>query len=88
MADDTARIADLEARVETLGRELGRMQDEKAIRTLQHTYGYFMDKGLYDEVVDLFAEDGELRFMGGVFKGKAGATWITSCIWMWSQSRP
>ncbi len=31
-----------------------------------------MDKGLYDEVVDLFAEDGELHFMGGVFKGKAG----------------
>lgn len=66
------RIAALEAKVEALGRELGLLQDEKAIRTLQHTYGYFMDKGLYDEVVDLFAEDGELRFMGGVFKGKAG----------------
>ena len=70
--DQQERIARLEAQVETLSRELGRLQDEKAIRALQHTYGYFMDKGLYDEVVDLFAEDGELRFMGGVFKGRAG----------------
>ena len=66
------RIARLEAQVSDLSRELGRLQDEKAIRALQHTYGYFMDKGLYDEVVQLFAEDGELRFMGGVFKGHAG----------------
>src|SRR3974390_3410566 len=69
---EAGRIAALEAKVEALGRELGLLQDEKAIRALQHTYGYFMDKGLYDEVVDLFAEDGELRFMGGIFKGHAG----------------
>jgi carotenoid cleavage dioxygenase len=66
------RLARLEAQVESLAREVGRLQDLNAIRVLQHTYGYFMDKGLYDEVVDLFAEDGQLRFMGGVFKGKAG----------------
>jgi carotenoid cleavage dioxygenase len=66
------RIARLEGQVETLTRELGRLHDIQAIRTLQHTYGYFMDKGLYDEVVDLFAEDGELHFMGGIFKGRAG----------------
>ncbi len=66
------RLARLEAQVAALTRELGRLQDVNAIRKLQHSYGYFMDKGLYDEVVDLFAEDGELRFMGGVFKGKAG----------------
>src|SRR4051812_17297339 len=69
---DGGRLARLEAQVEALTRELGRLQDIQAIRTLQHTYGYFMDKGLYDEVVDLFAEDGQLRFMGGVFRGKAG----------------
>lgn len=26
----------------------------------------------YDEVVDLFAADGEVRFMGGAFIGKPG----------------
>jgi carotenoid cleavage dioxygenase len=69
---EAERIARLEATVEELSRHLGRLEDVNAIRKLQHTYGYFMDKGLYDEVVDLFADDGELRFMGGVFKGKAG----------------
>jgi carotenoid cleavage dioxygenase len=42
------------------------------VRTLQFKYGYYMDKGLYDEVVDLFAEQGELHFMGGIFRGRAG----------------
>jgi hypothetical protein len=69
---EAERIARLEATVEALSRHIGRLEDVNAIRKLQHTYGYFMDKGLYDEVVDLFADDGELRFMGGVFKGKAG----------------
>jgi len=69
---DGDRVARLEAAVERLSRELEQLKDVNAIRWLQHTYGYFMDKGLYDEVVDLFAADGELRFMGGVFKGKAG----------------
>ena len=40
------------------------------MRRVQFAYGYYMDKGLYQEVVDLFAEDGEVRFMGGVFRGK------------------
>ena len=69
---EAERIARLEATVEELTRHIGRLEDVNAIRKLQHTYGYFMDKGLYDEVVDLFAEDGDLRFMGGVFKGRAG----------------
>ena len=59
------RIAELEQR-------LGKVEDLLAIRNLQHAYGYYLDKCLYDEVVDLFAEAGEVRFMGGVFRGKAG----------------
>jgi hypothetical protein len=60
------RIAELEAR-------LGKVEDVLAIRHLQHAYGYYLDKCLYDEVVDLFAEDGEVVFIGGVYKGKKGA---------------
>jgi carotenoid cleavage dioxygenase len=58
--------------LESLRNELGMLRDAAAIRNLQHSYGYFMDKGLYQEVVDLFTDDGELHFMGGVFIGKAG----------------
>lgn len=36
------------------------------------THSYYIDKCHYNEVVDLFAEDGCVRFHGGLFKGKAG----------------
>lgn len=63
-------IAALRAEVERLAGELARLQDAAAVRRLQFAYGYYMDKGLYQEVVDLFADDGEVRFMGGIFRGK------------------
>jgi hypothetical protein len=56
--------------VAALRHELGMLQDVAAIRTLQHTYGYLMEKGLYQEIVDLYAEDGEMTFFGGVYRGK------------------
>jgi SnoaL-like domain len=68
----TIELSALAARVEQLANEVGMLNDVHAIRKLQHAYGYYLDKCLYDEVVDLFAETGEVRFMGGTFKGKAG----------------
>lgn len=71
--------ADAEAAQTASGDELAvlrdriaRLEDEQAIRKLQHAYGYFIDKCLYEETVDLFAEDGEVRFMGGIWRGKRG----------------
>jgi hypothetical protein len=55
-----------------LSNEVGILSDVHAIRRLQHAYGYYLDKCLYDEVVDLFSGKGDVRFMGGVFKAKAG----------------
>lgn len=72
MATDDERIAELERRVEQLTHQLGVVEDTLAIRNLQHQYGYYLDKCLYDEVVDLFAEDGQVIFMGGVYQGKKG----------------
>jgi hypothetical protein len=67
------QIQALEHKVEQLSQQLGVLEDVHAIRRLQHAYGYFIDKCLYDETVDLFAEHCEVRFMGGIFKGRAGA---------------
>jgi hypothetical protein len=66
------KIQALEGRVGELENRLGRAEDELAIRRLQHSYGYFMDKCKYEEVVDLFSEQGETYFLGGVFRGKTG----------------
>jgi hypothetical protein len=69
----TAReIEELRNRIDTLEHELGIQQDIHAVRRLQYAYGYFIDKSQYNEVVDLFADDGEVWFLGGIYKGKAG----------------
>ncbi|WP_066804642.1 nuclear transport factor 2 family protein [Sphingomonas asaccharolytica] len=67
------RIAKLESTVEQLSRRLLQREDELDIRKLQYLYGYLIDKCLYNETVDLFADDGEVRFFGGVWRGKEGA---------------
>ena len=70
LRDDAGDAATLADRIATLEHELGRREDLDAIRALQHAYGYFIDKGMYAETVDCFAEDGEVRFFGGVFRGR------------------
>ncbi len=60
----------LRRQVAQLTQHLGMLEDTQAVRRVQFAYGYYMDKGLYREVVDLFADDGEVRFMGGIFRGK------------------
>ena len=70
---DADRIAKLEEQVAALTDRITRTEDEQAVRKLHHLYGYFIDKCLYREVVDLFTDDCEVHFFGGIFKGKAGA---------------
>jgi SnoaL-like domain len=50
-----------------------KLQDTQAVRDLQFKYGYSLDKCLYDEVVDLFTDDCEVHFIGGIFRAKASA---------------
>jgi SnoaL-like domain len=62
----------LKTRVDALEHALGIEQDVNQIRRVQYTYGYFIDKSQYQECLDLFSDDGEVWFLGGVYKGKAG----------------
>lgn len=65
-------VASLRTQVERLATHLNTLEDVNAIRKVQFAYGYYLDKCLYDEVVDLFADNGQVHFMGGIFRGKAG----------------
>jgi hypothetical protein len=65
-------IAALKNQVAELALRTGILEDIQSIRTLHFKYGYYMDKWLFPEIVDLFAEDGEMYFMNGIFKGRAG----------------
>ena len=66
-------IAALKKQIAELSLRNGVLEDIQAIRTLHFKYGYYMDKWLFPEIVDLFAEeDSEVHFLNGIFKGKAG----------------
>jgi hypothetical protein len=60
----------LNAEVNRLSNRLGILDDENTIRTLHQTYETLLDGGRYEEVADLFAEDAEVVFNGGAFKGR------------------
>lgn len=63
-APDSERLASLE-------RRLQRLEDANQIEVVQRTYGYFVDKAMWREVSDLFAEDGTYEIGGrGVFVGR------------------
>ena len=62
----------LRERLARLGETVGRLEDERAIVNLQRSYGYFVDKAMWKETADLFADDATLEIGGrGVFVGKA-----------------
>lgn len=67
------RVQQLEEQVNQLTKRITRQEDEQAIRKLHHIYGYMIDKCMYNDVVDLFTEDCQVLFFGGIYKGKAGA---------------
>jgi hypothetical protein len=60
----------LKEQVDRLSSQLGILEDTNAIRKLHNAYGYYLDKGIFEEIVSLFADDGEVYFNGGIFMGK------------------
>ena len=64
-------LAALRAEVAELRRQVTRTADVQEIINLQSIYGYYVDKTLYDEAADLFAEDATLEIAGrGLFRGR------------------
>ena len=63
-----------------LQKQVTALEDIHAVRTLHFKYGYYIDMCLYDEACELFADDAELRFLNGIYKGKAGARRLY-CEW-------
>ncbi|HTT01397.1 MAG TPA: nuclear transport factor 2 family protein [Steroidobacteraceae bacterium] len=66
------RLQAMEKQMEQMATRLGMLEDVQAIRRLQHAYGYYLDKSLYEEVIGLFAEDGAVRLGRGLYQGRVG----------------
>jgi hypothetical protein len=64
-------VAALRAEVAELRAQAQAATDYIAISNLQRSYGYYVDKGLWDEAADLFAEQGTLEIAGrGLYRGR------------------
>jgi hypothetical protein len=61
-----------EARLAAYRERVERLEDADAIETLQASWGYYFDKGLWDDAADLFAADGTFEYgQRGVYVGPA-----------------
>jgi hypothetical protein len=69
---DARRIAALKAKVAALSAETERLEDTNAVKKLQRAFGYYIDRGYWQEAADLFAEEATFETgVDGVYVGKA-----------------
>lgn len=62
---------ELLARIEALEARAMAAEDYRDLVNLQGAYGYYVDKGRWDDAADLYTEDGTLEIAGrGVFVGR------------------
>lgn len=56
---------------DTLALRAARLRDEQRIENLQRVYGYYLDRAQWDQLADLFADDGTIEFaQAGVYVGR------------------
>jgi hypothetical protein len=70
-SQSTASFAALAARLGELEPEVARLTAENAVLNLENAYGYYVDRKLWDDVADLFADDGTMEIgQSGVYVGR------------------
>jgi hypothetical protein len=64
--------ASLTSEIAKLSAEVDQLEGARAVRKLQRAYGYYVDRGLWDEASDLFADDATVEIgQDGVYVGRA-----------------
>ena len=66
-----AAADELAARVTRLEAEVVAAEDLRAIKKLQRTYGYYLDKGMWTDLAEYFTDDAVANYPAGVYIGKA-----------------
>ena len=67
-----ANDASLNAQIDALTLRVQKLEGSRAVRKLQRAFGYYVDRGLWDDAADLFADDGTIEIgIDGVYVGKA-----------------
>jgi hypothetical protein len=71
VAADAESLGMLDRRVESLERREVLLEDTNAVKRLQRAYGYYIDRGHWDDAADLFAADGTIEIgLDGVYVGQ------------------
>jgi hypothetical protein len=61
----------VEAEVAGLTQRVEKLEGTRAVKKLQRAFGFYVDRGLWGEAADLFAEDGTIEIgIDGVYIGK------------------
>jgi hypothetical protein len=67
-----ATLADLSTRLTALAGRAQRLTDEIAITNLQHSYGHYVDRRMWENAAELFANDGTMELgRQGVYVGRS-----------------
>jgi hypothetical protein len=69
--DVSTRLEKAHASMQEIHARAERVNDINTLRNLQHQYGYYVDEALWDEVADMFTNDGTMELgLNGVYVGK------------------
>ena len=67
----TPATRELAARIDALEARKSLLEDANAVKRLQRAYGYYLDRGLWDEAANLFASDAAIEVgLDGVYVGQ------------------
>jgi hypothetical protein len=65
-------MADANAEIDALTLRVQKLEGVRSVKNLQRAFGYYVDRGLWGEAADLFADDGTIELgLDGVYIGKA-----------------
>jgi hypothetical protein len=66
-----AQAQSVEAQIRQLTERVERLEGARAVRKLQRAFGFYVDRGLWGEAADLFADDGTIEIgIDGAYQGK------------------
>ena len=72
LALPTAAAADANSEIDALTLRVEKLEGVRSVKNLQRAFGYYVDRGLWGEAADLFADDGTIEIgLDGVYFGKS-----------------
>lgn len=71
LAAPAAGQASVDRQIAELTQRVERLEGHRAVKKLQRAFGYYVDRGLWGEAADLFADDGMIEVgLDGVYVGR------------------